>query len=103
MSNPKELLFEQGPIRPPSEAGSLLLRFTRNCPWNKCTFCSVYKGKEFSRRSLNEINRDIYTVSEIIQDLRSFSLDCGGGGEMTRHVLGAIFADSRMNNYYRQT
>ena len=26
--------FEQGPIRPPSEAHSLLLRVTRNCPWN---------------------------------------------------------------------
>ena len=35
------LSFEQGPIRPPSEAKSLLLRFTRNCPWNKCKFCPV--------------------------------------------------------------
>jgi radical SAM superfamily enzyme YgiQ (UPF0313 family) len=30
--------FEQGPIRPPSEARSLLIRATRNCPWNKCAF-----------------------------------------------------------------
>ena len=36
--------FEQGPIRPPSEAASLLVRVTRNCPWNRCTFCPVYKG-----------------------------------------------------------
>ena len=36
--------YEQGPIRPPSEAGSLLLRVTRNCPWNRCQFCPVYKG-----------------------------------------------------------
>ena len=40
--------YEQGPIRPPSEAGSLLLRVTRNCPWNRCKFCPVYKGAEFS-------------------------------------------------------
>jgi len=26
--------FEQGPIRPPSEADSLLIRVTRNCLWN---------------------------------------------------------------------
>ncbi len=40
-----ELHFEQGPIRPPSEAYSLLLRVTRNCPWNRCEFCHIYKGK----------------------------------------------------------
>lgn len=28
--------FEQGPIRPPAEASSLLVRTTRGCPWNKC-------------------------------------------------------------------
>jgi len=35
--------FEIGPIRLPSEAGSrsLLLRFSRNCSWNRCTFCYV--------------------------------------------------------------
>jgi len=34
--------FEQGPIRPPSEANSLLIRITRNCPWNRCTHETVY-------------------------------------------------------------
>lgn len=37
--------FEQGPIRPPNEARSLLLRITRNCPWNQCLFCPVYKNR----------------------------------------------------------
>ena len=51
--------FEQGPIRPPSEASSLLLRVTRNCPWNKCTFCSIYKNKKFSLRPVENIIKDI--------------------------------------------
>lgn len=51
--------FEVGPIRPPSEAKSLLLRVTRNCPWNQCKFCGVYKGSRFSIRSVEEIKRDI--------------------------------------------
>ncbi|MBE0690745.1 MAG: radical SAM protein, partial [Anaerolineae bacterium] len=63
--------FELGPIRPPSEASSLLLRVTRNCPWNKCTFCGLYKGETFSIRSVDHICKDIdrirYFVDEINQ------------------------------------
>ena len=52
-------MFEQGVIRPPSEANSLLVRVTRNCPWNRCLFCPAYKGAAFSRRSVKEIKEDI--------------------------------------------
>jgi hypothetical protein len=62
--------FEQGPIRPPSEAHSLLLRVTRNCPWNHCTFCPVYKGARFSVRPVAHILRDIDAVYEAAQQLR---------------------------------
>jgi hypothetical protein len=62
--------FEQGPIRPPSEADSLLLRLTRNCPWNQCTFCRVYKRGKFSLRSTENIIRDIDFVHGYIQRIR---------------------------------
>jgi hypothetical protein len=65
--------FEQGPIRPPSEAHSLLLRVTRNCPWNHCTFCPVYKGARFSVRPVAHIVRDIDAVYEAMQQLREGS------------------------------
>ena len=51
--------IELGPIRPPSEAGSLLLRVTRNCSWNKCRFCTLYKGERFGTRPVEEIKADI--------------------------------------------
>ncbi|MCP4402266.1 MAG: radical SAM protein, partial [bacterium] len=54
--------FEQGPIRPPSEAGSLLVRISRNCPWNRCSFCAIYKGSEFSLRPVEHVLQDIDTV-----------------------------------------
>lgn len=98
----KEKNFEQGPIRPPSEAGSLLLRFTRNCPWNKCTFCPVYKGTRFSRRSLQEIKSDIDAVAGIIEDLDGVSQSLGQGGKFTRDALNLVFAGSRFSDYYRQ-
>lgn len=93
--------FEQGPIRPPSEAGSLLLRFTRNCPWNRCTFCPVYKGQPFSRRSLEEIERDIDAVRSILEDLASRSHSMGHGGRLTGEVLQAALGSPNCSAQYR--
>ena len=67
----KELSFEQGPIRPPNEARSLLLRVTRNCPWNQCMFCPVYKGRKFSLRTVEEIKKDIQTAKDISDDIKA--------------------------------
>jgi biotin synthase-like enzyme len=61
--------YEQGPIRPPSEAKSLLLRVTRNCPWNRCAFCPVYKGAKFSRRPVEHVLRDIDVLSACAKEL----------------------------------
>lgn len=56
--------FEQGPIRPVDEADSLLIRTTRGCPWNRCTFCSLYDNMKFSLRSVSEIKKDILAAKE---------------------------------------
>jgi len=85
------MFFEQGPIRPPSEAESLLVRFTRNCPWNRCDFCSTYKGDHFSRRTLAEIKADIDSVCRIVDQVRERSRQMGYGGEITHPVLNDIY------------
>jgi len=69
--------FEQGPIRPPSEAHSLLIRVTRNCPWNRCTFCPVYKGSRFSVRSVDHVKKDIDAVHTSIQMIRDMADENG--------------------------
>ena len=56
-------MYEQGVIRPPSEASSLLLRVTRNCPWNECLFCPAYKGVKFSKRTVEEVKKDIDSMA----------------------------------------
>ena len=57
-------MYEQGPIRPPSEASSLLVRVTRNCPWNRCLMCPAYKGTTFSKRTVDEVKKDIDGMAE---------------------------------------
>lgn len=86
------MLFEQGPIRPPSEAESLLLRLTRNCPWNKCDFCSTYKGEIFSRRTVEEIKKDVDSVRLIVERIMERSLHLGYGGEVNHHVLSDMYS-----------
>jgi len=69
--------FEQGPIRPPSEANSLLIRITRNCPWNRCTFCPVYKGTKFSIRPVEDVKKDIDSVCSHVEKLQKLSDESG--------------------------
>lgn len=83
--------FEQGPIRPPSEAKSLLIRVTRNCPWNKCAFCNSYRGKKFELRSLNEIIADIKKMQDIVNHVQEMSSKLGEGGKVTNRVIRLIF------------
>jgi hypothetical protein len=101
VSSFKSMTFEQGPIRPPSEAGSLLLRFTRNCPWNQCTFCPLYKGQEFSRRTLEEICRDIDAVGSIIEDLRRLSCSLGLTGQLNQRVMNTVMTSPVFGGHYR--
>jgi radical SAM superfamily enzyme YgiQ (UPF0313 family) len=64
----KKMGYDFPPYRPPSESGSLLLRVTRGCTWNKCTFCSMYKNMVFERRPLDEIKADILSAGDYYSD-----------------------------------
>lgn len=95
------LRFEQGPIRPPNEARSLLLRFTRNCPWNRCRFCPVYKNRKFSLRSVAEIQRDIQAARDIADDIRGISRRMGHSGRVNEQVVSQVMASHPQSLGYR--
>ncbi len=81
--------FSLGPIRPPNEAYSLLIRATINCPWNRCRFCSVYKGTKFQLRPVAEIKQDIETARIIQDKIRELSWKSGYGGSV-KGIAGTI-------------
>jgi len=91
--------FEQGPIRPPSEASSLLIRVTRNCPWNRCVFCPVYKGQKFSRRSVDEVINDIDAVAAMVDKIFA---ETGGTfpDNSSDHKFLKTLEDKDMDAYY---
>ncbi len=74
--------FEQGPIRPPSEAASLLVRVVRNCGWNRCTFCPVYKGARFSLRPVADVVADIDAMAAAAEALGDDGLGPLRAGEV---------------------
>ena len=74
--------FELGPIRPPSEAYSLLIRVTRNCPWNRCQFCPIYKGSKFELRSVEEIIKDIEAAKAISEGIKEIAWKTGHGNKL---------------------
>ena len=46
-------------FRPPSEANSFILRVTRGCAHNKCTYCNMYRGVPFQVLTDEEIARQM--------------------------------------------
>ncbi len=100
-TNESPPVFELGPIRPPSEARSLLLRVTRNCPWNKCGFCPVYKGQRFTKRAVDEVKADIEAMAWWAERAVEESWRRGFGGRLDEHSIPAIYQRHQDNPYLR--
>ncbi len=92
--------YEQGPIRPPSEATSLLIRVTRNCPWNKCAFCHTYLGTKFELRSVDEVKKDLQTMKDIADGVVDVSWKLGEGGRISKNVLRYMYNRQDLRNDY---
>ncbi len=92
--------FEVGPIRPPSEAYSLLIRATRNCPWNRCEFCATYKTQEFELRTVQEIEKDIETARVISDEIRAATWKTGYGGRL-KEIAAMLYNSPHYNDSVR--
>ena len=51
--------YEGKIYRPPSEADAYILQATIGCSWNHCTYCDMYRAKQFRVRPLEETLADV--------------------------------------------
>ncbi len=89
--------YDYPPYRPPSEAESLLVRVTRGCPWNKCTFCSMYKNVRFEKRPLDEIFQDIETAHQVYGSQPGTVFI----GDSNSLILGPKFLEKILSHLYK--
>ena len=82
-----------GPIRPPTEAYSLLIRTTINCPWNRCEFCSVFKGQRFQLRPVEEVKEDIRAVKELAAAIQAQAAQTGESPAVIARFNGILWLE----------
>ena len=56
------LSYDEPVFRPPSEARSLILQLTVGCSWNKCTYCAMYRRKDYRVRQVDEVVAEIRNI-----------------------------------------
>jgi len=54
--------------RPPSEARSLIFQVTLGCSFNECSFCDMYRSKEYSERPWEEIKSEIDMMARMMPE-----------------------------------
>jgi len=63
--------------RPPSEANSLIFQVTLGCSFNECSFCDMYRSKEYSERTWEEVKGEIDMMAKIMPDTKRIFLADG--------------------------
>ena len=71
------LKYDYPLYRPPSEAKSLIFQVTLGCSFNVCSFCNMYRTKEYVERSWDEIRTEIDMAAKYLPDSRRIFLADG--------------------------
>jgi radical SAM superfamily enzyme YgiQ (UPF0313 family) len=87
--------YEEPLFRPPSEAHSLILQLTLGCSWNRCTYCGMYRGKDYRVRPLAEVRREIREAAALGRGFRRVFLADGDALAAPGEVLTAVLEEIR--------
>ena len=76
--------------RPPSEANSLIFQVTLGCSFNQCSFCDMYRSKEYSERTWDEVKGEIDMMAKIMPDTERVFLADGDAINLSTEYMVKI-------------
>ncbi len=76
--------------RPPSEAQSLIFQVTVGCSFNECSFCDMYRSKEYSERSWDEVKLEIDMMAKQLPDTARIFLADGDALNLSTDYMTKI-------------
>jgi len=62
------LNYAEPVYRPPSEAKSLIFQVTIGCSFNECSFCDMYRNKDYTEKSWDEVKSEIDLMAKQLPD-----------------------------------
>lgn len=90
-----ELVYDYPLYRPPSESHSLIFQVTLGCSFNKCSFCNMYRSKEYVERPIEEIFKEIELMAKYYPLTRRIFLADGDAMNLDTEKLIEIITKIR--------
>ncbi len=85
------LLYDMPLFRPPSEGNNLIIQATLGCSFNQCSFCAMYRSKQYTERTLEAVIADIHQAAADWPDAqRVFLADGDALALPTEHLLAIL-------------
>ncbi|MBI5890825.1 MAG: radical SAM protein [Nitrosomonadales bacterium] len=82
------LIYDQPLFRPPSEGDNLIIQTTLGCSFNQCSFCAMYRSKQYIERPLADVLADIHQAAADWPDAKRVFLADGDALALpTEHLL----------------
>ena len=92
-----ELVYDYPLYRPPSESRSLIFQVTLGCSFNKCSFCDMYRSKDYSERPMEDIFKEIEMMAKYYPFTRRIFLADGDAMNLDSGKLIKIITKIRKN------
>lgn len=92
--------YEGTVYRPPSEAGSLIIQLTIGCARNTCTFCAMYKDKNFRVRDLKEVVEDLEMARDYYKRVKVRRIFLADGDALIVKTEDLLFILDKCKEYF---
>jgi radical SAM superfamily enzyme YgiQ (UPF0313 family) len=85
-----QIVYDYPLYRPPSESNSVIFQVTIGCSYNKCSFCNMYRTKQYAERPLDELKKEVDLVAAELPSTRRVFLADGDALNLRTNILQQI-------------